>query len=373
MLSRLAEETGGRYARNTNDLSLAFAQARRDQGCRYTLGFYLSASKEDRPRRIKVQLLRDGLRALSPTQYMFRSESERRSNEIMAAFAMPEMYSTGYVRTHVFPLQPRAGKVWNTLIAVSFPFLLDESGDRVEIDFGAVLESGSKVVHKFDRRMTLTLAAGADARERRFMFLEPADLAPGEYQLTVVMANADGAGRPDSTRVTVEVPPIPKKAVMLVDPILGRPRDENVLVRGDGPTAGRKGHDSHWLAQRDIVAGKGAFEPFLVQLLDEEEEVLARNKACIVGAKKQPGQTSIERQISEDGGEAWRLPSVPLALEAQADKSNVMCQNLYEIVPDEATEPWESYEFRARVEAAPKIDAVNEELPFAVVSGDAKE
>jgi len=218
--------------------------------------------------------------------------------------------------------------------------------------------------------MALKLAPGAVAKERRFVFLEPADLGPGEYQLTIVMAGADGVSRPDSTRVTVEVPPIPRKAVMLVDPILGRPRDENVLVRGDGPSKRRKSYESDWLAQQDIVAGKGAFEPILVQLLDEEEEVHARNKACLVGAKKQPGQTTVNRRIAEDEGWTWRLPAVPLELTPQSDKGKLLCQNLYEVVPGDAIKPSESYEFQATIEPTRKIDAVNEELPFAVVSQD---
>ena len=370
MLDRLAQETGGRFTWNTNDLSLAFARAQRDQGCRYTLGFYLPATEADRPQRVRVQVLRDGLHTLTPTQYMFRSEAGERTNEIMAAFFAPEMFHTGYLRTHLFPLQPRDGNVWNTLVAVSFPIRFDDPENRIEVDFGAVLKRRSKTVHTFDRRMILQLATGAAARERRFMFLEPADRAPGEYRLTVVMADADGRGRPDSTRLNVEVPPIPKKAVLLVDPILGRPRDANIVVRGDGSAGGRKSHDSDWLSQHDIVAGKGAFEPILVQLLDEEHEVHARNKACLVRAKRQPGETTVERQVAEDEGGTWPLPSVPLALQAQAGKGRVMCQNLYEVIPDEATEPWESYEFRTVIEAAPRIGAVDERIPFAVVSHD---
>ena len=41
MLVRLANDTGGRLTRATNDFSLGFARAQRDLGCRYTIGFYL--------------------------------------------------------------------------------------------------------------------------------------------------------------------------------------------------------------------------------------------------------------------------------------------------------------------------------------------
>jgi VWFA-related protein len=39
-LARLASMTGGRLTRNTNDLTIGYARARRDLGCRYTVGFY---------------------------------------------------------------------------------------------------------------------------------------------------------------------------------------------------------------------------------------------------------------------------------------------------------------------------------------------
>lgn len=370
MLRRLAQDTGGRFTRNTNDLSLAYARARRDQACRYTLGFYLSSIEEDRPRHIRVRVLRDGLRGLTPTQYLYRSESEERTHEILAAYMMPDAYQTGYVRAHVFPLHPLDRETWSTLVAVSFPFHFDDSGKAVQIEFGAMLQKGGRAVHEFDRRMTLKLAENVAPGKRRFMFLEPLDLAPGEYRLTVVMAHADGVRRPDATRLTLAVPSIPRKSVMLVQPILGRPRDENVLVRGDGPTKGRKHLDSNLLAQRDIVAGAGAFEPFMVQLMDDEEEVHARNKACLVGGKRQPGGTGVSRQVAEDDGWNWRLPIVRLELAVQTGNPKVLCQNLYELVPDEAIEPGESYEFRATVEPTPKIETVREEIPFAVVSGD---
>ena len=65
MLTRLANETGGRLTRFTNDFSLAFARAQRDLGCQYTIGFYLrDDGNVDRPRRIKVNVLRPGLRAV---------------------------------------------------------------------------------------------------------------------------------------------------------------------------------------------------------------------------------------------------------------------------------------------------------------------
>jgi hypothetical protein len=39
-LDRLAADAGGRFSERTNDLSLGYARAQRDQACIYTIGFY---------------------------------------------------------------------------------------------------------------------------------------------------------------------------------------------------------------------------------------------------------------------------------------------------------------------------------------------
>jgi len=256
------------------------------------------------------------------------------------------------------------------LIAVSFPVDLGPAANVTEIDFGAVLRRDKAIAHQFHRRVTLRLKDPGRSGERRFMFLEPADLEPGEYELTVVMAGADPASRPDATRSGVEVPPIPKKEMMLVEPILGRPRDRNVVIRGSGPETGRKRLDPDYLSDFDIVTAKGIFEPMLVQLVDEDQ-VQARNKACLVGAREQPGDTSITREIAEDDGAEYELPSVALSLAPQGkQKRRVLCQNLYEVLPDEAIAPGEDYELQATVEESEQIREVEEALPFAVNEDD---
>ena len=80
----------------------------------------------------------------------------------------------------------------------------------------------------------------------------------------------------------------------------------------------------------------------------------------------QPGTTNVERSVSETDGWTWRLPSVPLAMRLQSDKTNVLCQDLYEVVPDDVTAPGRSYEFRAIVEESARIRGVDEQILFAV-------
>jgi hypothetical protein len=362
MLARLANETGGRLTHNTNDLSLGFARAQRDLGCQYTLGFYLTDDVLDAPRNVSVRVKRDGLRALHPDKYLFRSEEARWESDMSAAFHAPAMFQTGYVSAHVFLLQPKSKGVWETLVAVNFPVSFDGGGAESTIDFGAVLRRGSKVIHAFNRRVALRQKPGTRVRDRRFLFLEPADLEPGTYELTVVAADVRQRGRPEALRTNLDVPGIPTREPMLVQPILGRPRDANVVVRGDGPTGRGARADSEKSALHDVVAARGSFEPMLVQRLENAGEVLTRNKACLVGRKEAP-TASIERTVMpQDDDEALRLRSVALEL---AEEGKVLCQNVFEVLPEGRIDDGR-YLFEATIDAAPESPTARETLPFAV-------
>jgi hypothetical protein len=367
MLARLANETGGRLTNNTNDLSLGFARAQRDLGCQYTLGFYLSDEIKDTPRNVSVRMLRDGLRALHPDKYLLRSDSAKRESSLSAAFLAPSMFQTGYVSAHIFTLQPKTKQSWETLVAVSFPVKFNETNLESTIDFGAILHQGSKVTHVFNRRVTLRQQAGAGNRERRFMFLEPVDIKPGTYELIVVMADAVIEGRPEALRINLDVPEITARELMLVKPILGRPRDENIVVRGDGPSKGREKTDSEKLALHDIVATRGSFEPMLVQRLENVDEVLSRNKACLVARKTAPA-ANIERIVTpEEDDEPFNLPSVPLAL---AEEGKVLCQNVFEILPGDRIDDGR-YLLEATIDETPTTSTARDSLRFAVTGATA--
>jgi len=332
MLVRLAAETGGRLTRNTNDLSLGFARAERDLGCRYTIGFYLEKQAGSRPRRIAVNVKRPGLRALHPEQYWLRTDAEMRSNRIEAAFHAPEMFSNGFVRATVFPLQPITTDTWEVLVAISFPLRFTEPGQTIEYDFGAVINRQAVMFHQFNRRLTVRPIGEVDDGDRQFTFLEPVELKPGDYRLTIVTSDVDPANAPAAARIDVTIPPLPKKDTLLVPPILGQPKDRNVLVRGDGPVMERKSMSSEQLASLDIVAQKGTFEPMLILQTDEAAQLLTRNKACLVGKGRVP-EAEIGRVIRQEDEAVLELVSTRLDLGLTG---KVRCQNLYEVLQDNA-------------------------------------
>ena len=72
---------------------------------------------EGRPRRLSVNVKRPGMRAIHPSRYVFRSDSEKRESVLRAAWISPEMFQTGVVRAHAFPLRPRSDQLWEALLA----------------------------------------------------------------------------------------------------------------------------------------------------------------------------------------------------------------------------------------------------------------
>ena len=56
MLVRLANDTGGRLTRSTNDLTLGYARAQRDLACRYTVGFKIPANEAETSHKIGLSV-----------------------------------------------------------------------------------------------------------------------------------------------------------------------------------------------------------------------------------------------------------------------------------------------------------------------------
>ncbi|HKZ75795.1 MAG TPA: hypothetical protein VJ259_03950, partial [Actinomycetota bacterium] len=187
-LARLATESGGRFTERTNDPTLGVARAQRDLGCVYSVGFHDDDPKEDRAKSVTIRVRREGLRVLSPSAYVFRSASAKRESLIRAAYLSPEMFQTGVVRAHVFPIRPVSKERWDALLAVSFGVSLAGVTGPTEREFGAVLQSGSLVVHRFNRKIRLEPDKDATS-EPLVTFLERVTLRPGKYTVTSVVTD----------------------------------------------------------------------------------------------------------------------------------------------------------------------------------------
>lgn len=349
-------DTGGRYTEATNDLGLAYARAQRDLGCTYTLGFYVDAEVENRPRRISVHVKRPGMRAIHPSRYVFRSDSEKKQSMLRAAWISPEMFQTGIVRAHAFPLRPTSGGAWEALLAVSFAVPLgDSGGSKVRRHFGASLMDSTGVRHEFARTVWIEPDSAEVTSEPVVTFLERVTLKPGAYSLAAVVSDPLDE-RPHATRVRIELPDIPKRELFLVGPILGQPSGPNLIVTGGGT-----GND-------DTLGAENSFEPLLVQQIDGPVDLVSLTQACMVGKKKSKleSKASVTRSVRDGEGDLLgELDPVTLRLEDLEGQEKIRCQNFVDILPASSFSNGE-YVFEVGLETAPGRDEMEKTIRFAV-------
>jgi len=358
-LARLAADTGGRYTERTNDLTLGFARAQRDLTCVYSIGFYDEAPV-DKARGVTIRVRRPGLRAIHPSSYLFRSPAEKKRSMIRAAWISPEMFQTGVMRAHLFPVRPKSKKAWEGLLTVNFPVPLGEAdGGEVARDFGAVLarplsSGGLDVRYKFDRRITLRPKGPGVSSTPTVTFVQKVELEPGRYELTAVLAEPD-VPSPHATRIDLEVPEIPRKELFIVDPILGRRSGPNLVVRGGGPSA-----------RHDEIGAESSFEPLVVQQLERPDDLLVLTQACVAGLKKAPSKgksPTLSRRVTRpDGSLVGTLDAEQVLLDGE---DGVFCQSLVDVLPATAMRGGD-YVFTAEMSADKKNSAAPGRVQFSV-------
>jgi VWFA-related protein len=112
-LARLANESGGRFTRNVNDLSVGYARARRDLSCLYAIGYYADPDVSRKARTVKVSA--KGYETRTPERIRLWSEEQRRASALRAAFADPGPSDDPLVRVFAYPFRPMSGKRWSSV------------------------------------------------------------------------------------------------------------------------------------------------------------------------------------------------------------------------------------------------------------------
>jgi VWFA-related protein len=358
-LWQLAATTGGRVINNTNDSTIGYARARRDLGCRYTIGFYDRKSGEDKEHEVRVDSRREGVHFLFADRYSFPSNKERLKMAVEAAYLVPEMFEGGGMRAHVFPLQPKNAATWDALVDLDFPVpLAGTKDDAAARDFGVVLQRGSDVVHTFHRTITLQSAhAVYGTGDRRITFLEPATMPPGQYVVTAVLSDPANE-KPFSYRVELSVPEIPKGKAFLTGPILGRRSGDDVVVYGRTNDAG---------TPADRVGNRASFRPLLVNEANREQPLAALTHACVPKPRRKDGPWVVARTLfAEDGSIVGTLPDLPITWEA---KGAAPCRRMFDELPV-GTLRLGRYTFRATLSSVGALVSPIEtrEIPFALIA-----
>jgi len=355
-LARLAVDSGGRFTERTNDLARSVTNARRDLACVYSLGFYDDHPEDERIRNAVVRIRRPGVQALHAAKFVHRSPAARRESLIRAGFLDPE--SDGeQVLAKLYPLRPLSGSKWDGILAVSFTLSEDafQSG-ALERDFGGVLYRGSKVIHRFDRRVTLKRSSTGQGQ--RVTYLETISVKPGPKTLQVVVSDP-ATGDDRQARIEIDVPEVPRDRLFVVGPMFGRRAGPDLLLKGGAST------------DRDTVGGQRSFEPLLANRIDDSTELLAVSQVCYFETGKAPAQLAhdarwiVHRELlGADRLVVGRLPQVDLALEG-ADR--IRCQNLLDLLPASSLDAGK-YTLRVSVSDHAGNDISEAEVSFAVAA-----
>lgn len=355
-LFRLASMTGGRLTSNTNDYTIGYARARRDLGCRYTIGFYDHHPEANKQHRVEVNSRRKGVHLIYGARYSFPSQKERRTLALEAAYLVPKQFEGGGLRAHLFPLQPEDTKRWNALLVVDFPAAIPRAESDSTWQFGVVLSKGGSLVHKFDR--TLALKSQGDSEEGdppRVTFVEPVILTPGSYSLTAVLAGPDDA-TPFGRIADLTMPKLPKREAILSGPILGRRRGDDVVVYGGGDAKGAAG---------DRVGERSSFRPLLDNEVNRAQPLAALTHVCILLPKAKYGPWSISRRLeTETGASAGSLSDVTFNATA---RTKVQCERMLDELPVGQLKPGR-YTFRAMLKDAGELSdqPIEASVPFTV-------
>lgn len=312
-LVRFANESGGRFQQNTNDLSLPYRRAQRDLSCHYTIAARIDANERRDPAKLAVKLERKGLTLRGPETVQIFDDAEKRRSRAAAAYVDPGPYERPLVRAFAFPTVPVGTKRWDTLLAVSFPAPARAAG--TDVDLRAVVRREHRIVEEFKRKIPIEAA-------QPMTILGNAKLAAGAHELTVVLADPKGDDIV-AARTEFIVPQVPEDLFMLRGPVMGRVIPGGKFVRADKAAGARLG---------TALGADEGFEPLLVQEVAATDELLFYWSGCVAGTSPLPSDVVVERSVVSGGGDiAQRLNPVPLVLEERG--KGVACIDRLETIP----------------------------------------
>lgn len=349
-LARLANESGGRFTRNTNDLTLAYARAQRDLTCRYAIGYYVEPESSRKGSTVRVRVNKGGYEVRAAERIRLWSDAERQRSMLRAAFADPGPNDDPLMRAYGYPFRPLSAKAWETLLAVSFPLHVGPEGEKRLL--GASIDAAHLNLDAGSREIEIPGLRSGESSIRPVTIYGARKLKPGPHTLTVAIAEP-GTERVRTSKADFMVPEVPKDALVVRGPLIVRVDRDGFRMRVDGKAVA----DS----KLDDLIGDAGFVPLLVSQLKPTDSLVAGWQICAVG-KSPPAEATIERRVTAEGEIVHRLDAIPLALEG---KKKLRCQGALDKIPP-GTLPVGRYRFEVAVHGGDAEEIALGLRPFSV-------
>jgi hypothetical protein len=170
--------------------------------------------------------------------------------------------------------------------------------------------------------------------ERLIVNIEPVTIAPGRYELSVV-AEEPGAGEPRTAVVEVELPPIPRRGLVVAEPALIRQVREGVTVYwGEG------------LSLVSDLDDENEFEPVLPDEPVQPGPLAAVTHVCWIDPVKDEVELRVERSVSDRGGDSL-FALEPIGLHLAVDGADP-CRAVRDELPADSLGPG-TYDYQVSV------------------------
>jgi VWFA-related protein len=261
----LANQTGGLFMQNTNDIAGAIHKVMLDSEGYYLIGYHPEAStfdaKTGQPKyhRVQVKVLRAGLHVRSRNGFLGTSDRQvvtaPRTPQQQIAHALTSPFDSGSLNirlTGLFSYAPKLGSYLNAMLYIDAKDLKfeDEPDDwhKAVLDIAAVtFGDNGQAVDNTGRTYTLRLKGEAyqAALKTGFVYtMHHAVKKPGAYQMRVALRD-DGSSQLGSASQFVEVPDVHKGRLTLSSLVVKE--DTGALTKkpagaGAAPAEGGEGH-----------------------------------------------------------------------------------------------------------------------------------
>ncbi|MCP9495326.1 MAG: VWA domain-containing protein [Pyrinomonadaceae bacterium MAG19_C2-C3] len=322
-LNYLAQQTGGFFIRNTNDIAGGVRRVLRDQEGYYLLGYRPDAATFDaanarRFNRIEVKLKRPGLRVRTRTGFLGVTDENAtpvaprtREAQIVEALTSPFSKSGVELRlTSLFTNDPKSGSYLRSLLYIGgrdLQFTKEADGwHKTVFDVVALMfNQDGKVVDQVNRMETVRVRGEQYDIAQRSGFTYTMNVPlkqPGAYQFRVAVRDT-GTSRTGSASQFIEVPNIKKNNLAL----------SGLVVLGTPPSATAANAANASIVEAEALPAVRRFRP----LMEIDYGYLVYNAKL----DKASGQPQIETQarLYREGQLVFTGRQLPLNTNGQPD------------------------------------------------------